>query len=275
MTKKKVTPKETPILEETTTTPPYEIDAAAADMSPIETLAGVVVRPLATFERMRDATRGHWWMVLVLAFLALVLVSIATVPIEAEAARSALQAQQENNDTSQLSESQQAQVEQVQNIFTSQAVLGGISVVTGCIGLVIGYLIRAGFVFLVGLALGGRATFRQVWRMSIWTTLPDVLRTVVSAVVIFITGSQSAPGLSYILTGAEVKAQPYLANFLQSIDIYVIWGLLLLWLGLTATSQLSRTKSAMVALSYWLLTLAFTLGFTALGQSLVGMMGAG
>ncbi len=276
MAKKKLQPEETLVPEEEVAAPPYEVDVVESQLSPIETLVGVVIRPKATFERMRDAARGHWWVMLILAFLALVLVSIATVPIEAEAARSALQAQQGNTETTQeLSEAQQAQMDQMQNIMTSQAVLGGINVGFGVVGLAIGYLVRAGFVFLLGLALGGRASFKQVWRMTVWTTLPEVLRTIVSAIVTFVTGSPSAPGLSYMLTDAEIKALPYLAAFLKSIDIFLVWSLALLGVGLLVTSQLSRGKSAVVALAYWLFTLAITMGFVALGQALGSAFGAG
>lgn len=276
MAKKTLKPEEMLVPEEEVAEPAHEVDVEGSRLSPIDALVGVVIRPKATFERMREAAAGHWWVVLALAFLALVLVSAATVPLQAEAARSALQAQQENTDSTQeLSQEQQAQMEQVQNIFTSQAVLGGISVVTGVIALMIGYLVRAGFVFLLGLALGGRATFKQVWRMSVWTTLPEVLRAAVSAGVIFATGNQNARGLSYMLTSAEVGAQPYLATLLSEIDIYLVWSLALLGIGLFVTSQLSRGKSAAVALAYWLFTLAITMGFVALGQALGSAFGAG
>jgi hypothetical protein len=277
MAKKKSQPQEMLVFEEEVVAPAYEVDESVqGQLSPVEALMGVVIQPKATFERMRDAARGHWWVVAVLAILALVLLSIATVPIQAEAARGALEAQQESTETTQeLSEEQQAQMQQVQDIVSSQAVLGGISVGFGIIGLAISYLIRAGFVFLLGLALGGRATFKQVWRMAVWTTLPDVLRTVVSAITTFATGSPTAPGLSYMLTSEEINALPYVDTLLQSIDIYLVWSLALLWVGLLVTSQLSRGKSAVVALAYWLFTLAIMMGFVALGQALGSAFGAG
>ncbi|MBN1430601.1 MAG: YIP1 family protein [Anaerolineae bacterium] len=253
-----------------------KVDAAEDQLSPIETLVGIVLRPKITFERMRDAAVGHWWVVAALMFLALTLVTIAQVPLAAEAAGSAGQSQTENTSTAQqLSEEEQAQVEQMQKIMTSQAVLGAIIGCAGAIGIAIGYLVRAGFVFLLGLALGSRATFKQVWRMAVWTTLPDVLRDLVGAIVIFATGSSNAPGLSYMLTGAEVSAHPYLVNILSAVDIYMVWSLVLLAIGLLVTSQLSRGKSAVIALACWLVTVAFALGLTAISQASLNMMGMG
>ncbi|MBN1312693.1 MAG: YIP1 family protein [Anaerolineae bacterium] len=274
MAKKKKTQSEEVLdVEEVTPGPGPDIED---QMTPAETLVGVVLRPKATFERMRNAEVGHWWVVAALAVVALTLVTIAGVPIAAESANSTNESQMEEITTTQeLSEEEQAQIEQMQRIMSSQAVLGALIGCFSVFGLAIGYLVRAGFTFLLGLALGGRASFKQVWRMSVWTTLPEVLRAIVSAVVTFVTGNPSVSGLSYILKGVEVSTYPYLATLLGSIDIYAIWSLVLLGIGLFATSQLSRGKSAVVALAYWLLTVAFSLGLTAIGQASLSILGMG
>jgi len=66
-----------------------------------------------------------------------------------------------------------------------------------------------------------------------------------------------------------------LADVSGSVDVYLIWSLVLLWIGLLATTQLDRAKSAAVTTAYWLFTLAFALGGTAIGQALVDMTGVG
>lgn len=281
MAKKKLQSEEMLVPEEEVAAPAYEVDEEPeGQLSPIEALVGVIIRPKSTFERMRDAAVGHWWVVAVLAVLALTLMTIAQAPLQAAGAAGSSQVQMEStNTTRELSEEEQAQVEQaqeqMQELMSSQALWGAILGCFGVIGLAISYLVRAGIVFLLGLALGGRASFKQVWRMAVWTTLPDVLRTIVSAVVVLVTGSQSASGLSYVLTSAEVTAYPYLATFLGAVDIYVVWSLALLGIGLCVTSQLNRGKSAAVALTYWLLTLLFSFGLIALNQALLSTMGMG
>ncbi len=238
------------------------------------TLLGVILRPRATFERMREAQNGHWWLVLLLAFLALVLLTIAMVPIQAEASRAALEAQQEQ--LSELPPEQQAQTEQMQAIFTSQATLGVIGVATGTIGIAINYAVRAGLLFLLGLALGGRASFKQVWRMAIWTALPDVLRSVVRAITVFVTGGMPIAGLSFVFTSAErATMSPILIDVLGTVDIYLVWGLALIGVGMVATAKFSKAKGAAVAFIYWLLIAAWTAGMAALGQAIAGTFGMG
>lgn len=239
----------------------------AESPGPFQTLLGVLLHPRETFARMRDAQRGHWWLVLVIAIIALVFVTIATLPIEMEAAQAALQ---------NLPEEQQAQAEQAQAIMSSQATLGAIGMATGVIGVVVGYGIRALVLFLFGLALGGRATFRQVFRMAVWTTLPNVLRNLVAAIAVFATGTLPAQGLSFILTPAEIaNASPALLALLRSIDIFTVWSLALIAFGMIATSRFSRIKGAITAFGFWLLSVAWALGTTALSQALTNAFSYG
>lgn len=248
--------------------------AIARPLSPLGALVGVLARPRRTFERMREAERGHWWLLFVLAFVALVLLTLVTVPIEAEAARAALEAQQEQLED--LPPEQLQQFEQTQELFTSQAMLGAIGAATGTVGLLINYAVRAGLLFLLGLALGGRAAFRQVWRMAVWTTLPDVLRSLLQAVAVLVTGGLPATGLTAAFTGAELaEMSPLLVTLLQRIDLFTIWGLVLIGVGMIATTRFSRAKGAVVAIIYWLLGTGWAIGWAAIGQALTSMFSFG
>jgi hypothetical protein len=238
-------------------------------LSPLEILLGVITRPYRTFQRMREARHGYWWLMFVIALLTLLLVTAVSVPIEAEIARAAMAAQMGDTDTSQLPADQQAQIQQAQNIASSQAVLGAIGLVGGAVGTLIGYLVRAGVLFLVGLALGGHSSFKQVWRMAVWTTFPDAVRSLVAGIAILATGNLPSPGLGFIFTSAEASAMsPVLLTFLQGIDIYLVWSLVLIGLGVSATAQLNRVKSALVTFTYWALVVIVTLGYTAITASI-------
>jgi hypothetical protein len=256
-------------MSEATTAEALPVESVETEtISPLEVLVGVIARPYRTFQRMREAKRGHWWLMLVITFLTLLLVTVASVPIEAEVARAAMAAQMEEVDTSQFPADQQAQVQQAQNIASSQAVLGAIGLIGGLTGTMIGYLVRAGVLFLVGLALGAHSGFKQVWRMAVWTTFPDAVRNFVAGIAILATGNLSSPGLGFIFTPAEASAMsPVLLAFLQGIDIYLVWSLVLIGLGVSATSRLNRAKSALVTVVYWALVLIVTLGYTAIMAS--------
>ncbi len=251
-------------MAETATITPADAESPIGrPISPLEALAGTLVKPYATFNRMREAGRGHWWMVFVLAFVSLVLINLATVPIQAEIQQAVLEQQ-----LAEMPAEQQAQAAQMQAIFSSQAMLGAIGTATGAVGVVIGYALRALVLFLLGLALGGRASFRQVWQMAVWTTLPNVLRSIVSAVAVFVTRGLPAPGLSFMFTSAELaEMSAAIKAVLHSVDVYTVWSLALVAVGMIATSRLSRAKGALVAFVYWALTLAASAGLAAAGQA--------
>mgnify|MGYP005855340429 CR=1 FL=1 len=250
--------------EITTITPADAESPIGRPISPLEALAGTLMKPYATFNRVREAGRGHWWMVFALAFVSLVLINLAAVPIQAKVQQAVLEQQ-----LAEMPVEQQAQAAQMQAILSSQAMLGAIGTATGAAGVVIGYALRALALFLLGLALGGRASFRQVWQMAVWTTLPNVLRNVVSAVAIFVTRGLPAPGLSFMFTSAELAERSAAVKaVLRNLDIYTVWSLVLVAVGMIATSRVSRAKGALVALVYWVLTLAVSAGLAAAGQAL-------
>jgi hypothetical protein len=243
-------------------------------LTPVEALTGVLFRPRATFTKMREAERGHWWVVLVLGVISLVLVTVAIVPIEAQLAQEALAAQQEGME---LSAEEQAQMEQTQAIMTSQAMLGALSIVGGTVSLLIGYGARSGLLFLFGLAFGARVEFKQVWRMGVWTMLPGVVRNIASAIAVFATGQLPAAGLSAIyVNSAEVaEASAALVAILGKIDIYVFWSLALVGMGMVATLKLSKAKAAMTAIFIWLLGLGWVAAWAAIGQKIGQAFGGG
>jgi hypothetical protein len=253
---------------------PAQAMADSAPFTPFQALLGVLIRPHDTFGRMRDSERGHWWVVFAVALIVLILNTVATVPIEAEASRAAIEAQMSGMEG--LDETQRAQAEQTQAIFSSAAVLGALNTGAGIAGLLIGYATRAGVLFVLGMVLGGQASFKQIWRMSVWTTLPLAVGKCISAIAIVATGQLPAAGLTYALTGAELAAaSPLLIAILSRIDIYVIWSLVLIAFGMRATLRLSAAKSAVIATVFWLLGAGWAVATTAIGQALTHSLGMG
>ncbi len=249
-------------------------DVAARRFTPLEALTGVLLRPRHTFARMREASRGHWWVVLALALAGLIITTIATVPLQVAAQQAAFEATQEQFED--LPPEQLAQIEQTQAIFSSTAMLGVIGTLTGIVTLLIGYVVRAGVLFLLGLALGGQASFRQVWRMAVWTTLPVVIGGLVTAAATIITGGMPAQGLSYIFTSAELaEASPILLAILNRIDLYTLWSLVLIALGMVGTARLSGRKAALVAAVFWLLGTGGAAALAAIGQAITRSFGMG
>ncbi|MBN1122787.1 MAG: YIP1 family protein [Anaerolineae bacterium] len=248
--------------------------AVASKLTPFGTLIGVLFRPRATFAAMRDAERGYWWVVLVLGIISLVLVTVAVVPIEAKLTQDVLAAQQEGV---QLSAEEQAQMEQTQAIFSSQAMLGALGIVGGIVTMLIGFGARSGLLFLFGLAFGARVEFKQVWRMGVWTMLPGVVRNIASAIAVFVTGELPAAGLSaiYVSNTEVAEASAALVAILGKIDIYIFWSLVLVGMGMVATSKMSKVKASVTAIFTWLLGLGWVAAWAVIGQQIGRAFGGG
>ncbi len=244
-------------------------------LTPPGALLGVLFRPRVTFQTMREAASGHWWLVALLGLLGLLFLSVATAPVQSAMIQTQFNARQEAVGAPADDSQQAEQAQQMQAIASSQAMLAAIGTATGLVGLFINFLLHASLLFLLGLAMGGRTGFRQVFRMAVWTMLPSVARNFVAAITILATGNLSAPGLSYALTGAEAQASPLLAGLLQTVDIYRLWMLVLIGLGVAATFRLSRVKSAGIVLIYWVIYIGVTLAASALGQVIGGVFGGG
>ena len=248
------------------------MQAVEQQTSAFSILWGVLIRPRTTFAAMRDVARGHWWLAAVLGVLALVVVTVATIPIQVEESQAALEAQMEQMEG--LDEEQLAQIEQTQAIFSSAAVLAAIGTATGIVGLAIRYGTRAGVLFLLGLALGGQATFRQIWRMAVWSTLPLAIGSLVSAAAVIATGRIPTSGLTAIFTAAELaKVSPAVQALLARIDIWMIWSLGLAAVGMVATARISRGKAAIIAATVWVLGSGWAMTMAAIGQAVASTFG--
>jgi hypothetical protein len=64
-----------------------------------------------------------------------------------------------------------------------------------------------------------------------------------------------------------MKAQPILFALLTSLDVFMLWTIILLTIGFSKVSRLSKGKSAAIIVSLWIVTVAIKLGFAALGAA--------
>ncbi|GAB4480793.1 MAG: hypothetical protein Kow00124_27860 [Anaerolineae bacterium] len=260
-------------IEITTPEESVPVESPRERLSIPETLIGVIIHPYRTFERMRTAERGHWWIVAVLAALLAVVGVIATSRITMAASEEELRRALDMDGDGELTGTELETFEQAQTFATNPVFTVALPAIGGLIGLALGYAVRGGVLFLLGMALGGRTRFGPVFRMAVWTTLPDVVRSLLSATVTLVTGRIPASGLSAVMTSAEASAAPVVSAFLSGIDFYTVWGLALIALGMAATAQMSKGKGAVVALIWWALVTLVSVGMVALSLLLASQMG--
>jgi hypothetical protein len=267
-----------------------EMDATAPERrGTIRLLWGMIVRPRSTLEYLSQHGGRTWWVPAILAVLLLLFSIIVAAPITARQAREAVQATQEQLRErlgTGVSAEQQAQIEQSMSVAASPLITVAFPAITGVIGRVVGWLVWAGALYLVAMALGGRSTFGQMFHIVVWTWLPYVLRSLIQTIYILATGQLIAnPGLSALagetrpvaemLSAPPGLGQTLLKAFLSKLDLFLVWNLVLVVVGVAVVTHLPRRKAVLVTLGVWLLLTALSLLPVLVGALLAGQIGMG
>ena len=226
-------------------------------------LWGMIVHPRATLEVLREHGGRTWWVPALLAVLLLVLPIVVAAPLTARQTREAVRAAQEQWEA-EVSAGDEAQMEQAMSVAASPLITVVFPAAGRVVGQVVGWLAWAGSLYLAGLALGGRSTFGHMFRMVVWAWLPYVLRGLLQTAYILLSGQLIAnPGLSGLVrdnqaVGEMALARPspgqtLLAAFLAKVDLFWMWNLVLLVIGVTVFTRLPRRKAVLLTLGVWLL----------------------
>jgi hypothetical protein len=209
-------------------------NSATSPISLLALLVGIVDRPRATMAALLATPRWKWLVPLTICLAAtaiLLLVSAEGLSQQAAqqqaAAAPALQSQMQA-----MTEAQQAQVRQQMATFSSPVILGLTAFVTSAIGLLIGWLLGAGVLFL-GLSIGGEdVTYAPLVAAFSWTWLPFALRDLVSAGWTLATGAVRVnPGLSYFVATGDSLADARNPLWLLAgqVDLFWLWHLVLVY----------------------------------------------
>lgn len=124
-------------------------------------------------------------------------------------------------------------------------------------GVWVGWLLVGGLLHLLLTLFGGRGSTRSALNVVAWAALPFALRDLVRIVYMLATRSLIAsPGLSgFAPEAAGVLTACFIGVFGQ-VDLYLIWHVLLISLGVRASDQLPQGRAVVVsALTVLLVTL--------------------
>lgn len=225
-------------------------------------------RPRSALARVVDNPHPTWRTPLVLVMLAAAGNAVAAGTIKAAAAAAGeitLPPGFEFYTPEQQAQFQQAAT--ATNNTTFNYILPALGAVLGVIILwfLVGWLMH-----LMQTLLGGRGTSRAALNIAAWAALPLVARYIVQ-IVVMLTSDQliAGAGLSGFAPAGEGIGHALLAGILSQIDIYLIWQVVLLYIGLRLSSQLPRAKSWLTVL----LTIAIVLALRALPAALLAQFG--
>jgi len=233
-------------------------------------LLGIIVRPRATLVKVNGRGGASWWLPLSLAAVMVVLPIAVGAPILAREAREAVIESQEQMAEQRGMEISAKQQEQIEAIAASPFIIVVFPAVGGVIGRIVGWLLWAGVLYLAGIALGGRSPFGAMFRVVAWVSVPYTLRGLFQTIYILVTGEMiTNAGLSGFAGESIV-----LNSLLSGIDLFLIWRLILLVIGVRVVTHLSRRKSVLVTLGVWVLFTAVGLVFAYIGTVVGQQFGA-
>jgi len=216
----------------------------------------IVDRPAVTMSYVGKKPGWAWVTPALLVLVGLAVFSVVTAPLTSELALRQAQ-QQIASLPPQQAEQAAAQMER----FTSPPVMAGFSIVGGLVALAVTWLVGAGVLYFLGLVAGGEAKFAQSFAILAWSWLPYALRNLVLAAYVAYRGQLINQGLSFLVaTGDQTQdTANWLYSLLSQIDLFYLWHLILVIVGLTAVARFSKTKATIVGLIYLAVTTALSL----------------
>jgi hypothetical protein len=223
-------------------------------------IVGVLIRPKATFGYLKDNHKRAWWLpailVVVLTVAPLIVAprqsSPETAPVMEEAIIS-------GSKGVIVEPGAMSSMETPPTTPTSGAP-GIMALGSALLGTPVAWLIWGGALSLASVFLGRSSSFGQMFRLVVWTWLPYGIRGLVQTIFILVTGNTIVnAGLSGFVVDKSVQSiispgpgQLALASILGRVDIYLIWHLLLVSVGLMAFTNLTRKKAWTATLAIWL-----------------------
>ena len=200
---------------------------------------GVVVAPRATFQSVVASPK-----VLGMLFLVALLSGVfLALPMTTEAGKQAALEQQVHQRQSfgiQTSDEQYAQMEKMQGVMP-YVTGGSVLVFTPIMALIFSGILFAVF----NAALGGEASYKQVLAVYVHSGVIGALSAVLSGTVNYFSGRiGSIATLGGLLPMLSEKS--FAANLLGAVDIFIVWSLIVLAMGL---GVLYRRRTQPIAIS--------------------------
>jgi len=234
----------------------------APQMSFFQRLTGIFFEPTKTFE---DINRKTTWIgiFIIMAILGMVVAYVMVSHIDTMAM---MRQQLEGRNMSEAQINAAIEAQQGSSLVKYLMYAG---VVVAPIAQILMYLIIAGVFLLIFVMMGAPLTFKKTLAVTIWGMSPAaIVMSVLSVVLIYIKNPDSidmAQGVVMSNLGPLVnsKASPFLNSVLGSIDLFSIWTIVMLSIGLAAISgrKLTIQKAGIGVVIPWVLYVLGKSGF--------------
>jgi len=230
--------------------------AAAAGVTPapkglLARLIGVVTAPKETFQSIVPVPK---WLGM-LALTTVIVAFFAALPMTTEAGRQAAIDQQVASMKSfgfEVTDQMYAQMEKSSQMMP-YTTAGSVLFITPIFAVII-----AGILFAIfNAALGGEASFKQVFTVLVHAGAVSALSTVFSGIVNYFRGGVgSAANLGALLP--MLPEDSFVANLLGTVDVFLVWYVIVLAIGLGVLYK-RRTQPIAISLLAFYAVIAFVI----------------
>jgi hypothetical protein len=125
-------------------------------------------------------------------------------------------------------------------------------------------VITAAVCLLAFRMFGGEGNFNIALSVTVYAWFPRLIRGILGAIVMLTKSSMSIydlqnPVMSNLAFLFDPKTQPVQYTLGSAIDIFNIWSLVLLIIGMASMSKLSKARSAAIVIVLWVIVNLFSL----------------
>jgi hypothetical protein len=227
----------------------------------------VFFHPRRAFRNISSSTNAIWFTpLLILSIIVLINVMVAG-RLKSQAAL--MGAISYPPDFQYYTPEQQAQYTQAIQSTQGPVFVYVLPAITSLLGVWFGWLILGGILHLVTTLLGGRGNTEISMNIVAWGSLPLAVRALVQIIYMLISNKLiSNPGLSGFSPAGDNGWLIFIGQILRLIDIYIIWQILLMILGVRLSTGLTTTKSSSGVTFTVLIIILLQAGLSYLGSVL-------
>lgn len=223
--------------------------------------------PSKTFEDIKRGNRSWWMPFLITIVFSYIFFAAITMRIGwTQVAENTIHLNQKAEE--KLSQAPAASREMAMKM-TQYSMEGGFAA-SPLLILLVGAIVSLVMWGTINFIFGGRATFSAVFAVWMYASLPGILKAVLGTIVIFaglapesFNITNPAPtSLGAFLSPQDVGAAIY--KLASSIDITVIWYLILLSIGLAIVAGVKRSSGYTAVFGWWALIVLFGVAVAAI-----------
>ncbi len=206
----------------------------------------ILIHPRQTFQEIASLSGSTWFTPLLILSISALLVVLVAGPIRQQAAQTG---QFELPPEYQyLSPEDQARIQEALAATQGPVFIYVFPALSAIVGIWMGWLVVGGLLHLNLTLLGGRGATSSAMNLVAWSAMPFVVRDLVR--VLYMLSADhliSNSGLSGFVQVTQNSISLFLNKFLSHVDLYLIWHILLLMVGVQVASGLTRRKSILGA----------------------------